>query len=183
MGAKNLWPPIIETFASDVEGFSPILEPPDDRPVSSGCQRYVTTRDWLPFIAEGWLALKEGRRKNSRTLHSMVTSASYGNPPSYEDLEPAALHASHLIADRFGGLDIYANLIPFSAEVNQGHWKSFENTLAKLVQGERTYLKAFVSRHSSSPKPERIIYHVYQQRASGLQPILKEYIGFTGFLH
>jgi hypothetical protein len=183
VGQKNLWPPLIEKFESDVEAARLILEPPDDRPVSSGCQRYVTTRDWLPLIAEGWLSLKEGPRKNSHALHSLVTGDSSGIPPSYARLPSPILHASHLIADRFGGLDIYPNLIPFAAEVNQGHWKLFENSLARLVQQERTYLKAFVSRQPGSTQPERIIYHVFQQRASGLQPVLKEYIGFTGFLH
>jgi hypothetical protein len=41
----------------------------------------------------------------------------------------------------------------------------------------------WVSRQPGFTQPERIIYHVFQQRASGLQPVLKEYIGFTGFLH
>lgn len=95
-----LLPFIEKSGGGDIEGL--VFDPPDQRCVDSGRQRYVVTSRALPLIAEGWLHLEGNHnRKDSRSLHSAVAAFS-----------GKALHASHLIADRFGGLDIYPNLVP-----------------------------------------------------------------------
>jgi hypothetical protein len=182
MTDKTMPPPLIEKYGSDLVAPNLLLESPDHRSVSSGCQRYVTTDHWLPLIAEGWLVSKKGSRNDSRALHkAVIEDAIYSTASA--TVSSSSLHASHLIADRFGGLDIYPNLLPFAQEVNQGHWTQFENNLARMMQQERTYLKAFVTRQPDSTYPDRVIYHVFQQRSSDLRLVCKEFIGFTGFLH
>ncbi len=166
---------LIEQYGGDLPEGRPPFAPPDERVVSSGQRRFVTNQAGEPVMAEGWLYPRNGGRMpppGSRELHEAVR----GVPAS-------GMNASHLIADRFSGPDIYQNLISFPREVNVGHWQQFENRLADLLSREPVYLQAYVVRGAGRHIPDRVIYHVYQVRGGLLELVDTEFIGLLGLLH
>ncbi|MGH7600430.1 MAG: DNA/RNA non-specific endonuclease [bacterium] len=165
---------MIEPYGGDLPEGRPPFCPPDERVLASGQHRFAHNLAGDPVVAEGWLYPRNGPRitqPGSRQLHADVTR----NTPG--------LDASHLLADYFGGPDIFQNLIPFPEELNLSQWKKFENNLTELAARNPVYLQAYVVRVPGDFIPERVIYHVYQLQGGQLELIQREFIDLTGFLH
>lgn len=105
------------------------------------------------MLAEGILLGESAKR--SKSAQSAVSGP-------FNELERRMIHASHMIAKRFGGSPETYNLLALPEQCNLRAMGNFEDELARKMQTRKLYLQVFAAYFRPENQiPSDVLYRVY----------------------
>jgi hypothetical protein len=161
--------PLVEYAGGDLPSRQVPFAPPDERVCSSHQgHRYVLDVMDRPLMAEGWLRADSVPRR-SRPDQEFVSGPYRGS-----------MHASHLIAARFGGDKGAYNMVPFPPEANQQFMGSVENSLADRLKDNDVYLQVYIRYADVGDIPIDVTYRVFEMKEGLFEEVDRVIVGFDG---
>jgi DNA/RNA non-specific endonuclease len=131
-------------------GMLPIMVPQN---IPEGFFLHHVNSSGFPVLAEG--ILLEEKEKRSGWEQKCVSGR-------FNEVEEGIIHASHMIANCFGGSPYRYNLLALPEKCNRFAMGNFEKDLARKMQSGKLYLQVF----AAYVKPENqiasdVLYRVY----------------------